>query len=281
MKGHPMAAWRMSFRAGKNGFEMWPLCRQHGVAIIEYSPFDDVDLSKYADGELKDSWKQLAPSSNASLKRFAYEVQIGDVIYVKQGPLIVGKGTVTGPYKFDSKNRFRDPEGTPWQHQHTVLWESDFPKISILVGANQYLTVAGLTAVEVARIEKAANAPPKPASPRRVGDESDIEGLKTEFLATKSKRSRRLRDAAFKKAHGVCAVCKRNFNTFLGGRAIRVLQVHHRDQLSLRDAPAVTTVEDLDVVCANCHLLLHLDIQKALSVDELRRLLKNDDYLRG
>jgi len=45
-----MAAWRMAFRCGFNGFEMWDECLEHKVAIIEYSPFDDVDLSKYERG---------------------------------------------------------------------------------------------------------------------------------------------------------------------------------------------------------------------------------------
>lgn len=31
-----MTAWRMAFRAGKNGEDMWSLCRQFGVAAIEY-----------------------------------------------------------------------------------------------------------------------------------------------------------------------------------------------------------------------------------------------------
>ncbi len=276
-----MTAWRMAFRAGKNGFEMWPYCRELGVAVIEYGPLDDIDLSQYSEGEPEDAWKQLASGPKASLKRVAYRMRKGDVIYVKQGPLIVGKGTVTGPYQFDSNNPIRDPNGAPWQHQRPVRWVSDFPEVRIQVGGNPYLTVAELTAEEVARIEKAAGRAGAPKSPNRVADESDIEGLRTEYRATKSKRSRRLRNMAFIKANGMCAVCGRNFNNFLGGRAIRVLQVHHRDQLSLRVSPAVTKLDDLVVVCANCHLLLHLDSKKALSVDELRGLLKNDDYLSG
>jgi 5-methylcytosine-specific restriction protein A len=54
----------------------------------------------------------------------------------------------------------------------------------------------------------------------------------------------------------------------------RVLQVHHRKQLSSRDAPALTKPEDLAVVCANCHLLIHYDPKRALSVKALRKKLK-------
>ena len=61
-----------------------------------------------------------AALSGASLKRFVYEMEEGDIIYVKQGPRIVGKGAVSGPYQFDKKNRIVDPYGCTWQHQRRV-----------------------------------------------------------------------------------------------------------------------------------------------------------------
>jgi predicted HNH restriction endonuclease len=65
----------------------------------------------------------------------------------------------------------------------------------------------------------------------------------------------------------------------LDGRGVRVLQAHHRAQLSSRDAPSLTKVSDLAVVCANCHLLLHLDPRRALSVEQLHEMLKIDGFL--
>lgn len=110
----------------------------------------------------------------------------------------------------------------------------------------------------------------------RCAEELDIEGTKTEIVLLRSKRSRKLRDKAFKAANGVCCVCDRDFTKVLGGRGVRVLQVHHRDQLSARVAPSVTKIGDLAVVCANCHLLLHLDSDKALGVQKLREMLRAD-----
>jgi hypothetical protein len=108
----------------------------------------------------------------------------------------------------------------------------------------------------------------------RYGDEGDIEGTKTEVLRLTTKRSRRLRDLAFRAANNICSVCDRDFSTVLDGRGVRVLQVHHRKQLAARDAPSLTKVSDLVVVCANCHLLIHLDPKKALSVRTLRNMLR-------
>ena len=105
-------------------------------------------------------------------------------------------------------------------------------------------------------------------------DESDIEGTKTEVLRFTTKRSRRLRDLAFRAANNICSVCDRDFSTMLDGRGVLVLQVHHRLQLASRDAPSVTKLSDLVVVCANCHLLIHLDSKKALPVQTLRNMLR-------
>jgi hypothetical protein len=137
-----MTAWRMAFRVGQDGYELWPECHRLGVAVIEYGPVDDIDLSRYSEGEPRSAWSQLAPPQQTSLKRFVYEMQEHDVIYVKQGPMIVGKGVVTGPYRFDKKNRIQDPNGTPWQHQRRVTWEAGFPEVRIQIGPQQVMTLA-------------------------------------------------------------------------------------------------------------------------------------------
>jgi len=105
-----------------------------------------------------------------------------------------------------------------------------------------------------------------------------IEGTRTEVKHLSSKRNRRLRDSAFAEAKGICAVCGRNFSKMLAGRGARALQVHHRKQLSAFEMPTVTTLEDLAVVCANCHCLLHLNPKQALSIEELKKMLSSEDY---
>jgi Zn finger protein HypA/HybF involved in hydrogenase expression len=250
---------------------MWPDCQRVKVAAIEYSSVDDIDLSQYSEGEPKEAWSELAPSQQASLKRLVYEMDEGDVIYVKQGPTIVGKGVVAGPYRFDKKNRIQEPDGAFWQHQRRVDWVPAFPEVRIQLGHQQAVTLVPLSAEDVEGVEQAVAS--------CFAEESDIEGTKTEITSVKTKRSRKLRDLAFKYARGICCVCRRDYSKVLAGRGVRVLQVHHRDQLSARDAPTITKVSDLAVVCANCHLLLHLDPGKALSVEELRQMLQADAFL--
>lgn len=266
-----MTTWRMSFRAGTNGEEMWPECYRRGVAVIEYAPVDDVDLSGYGQGEPRTAWSQLAPSQSASLKRFVYEMAIGDVVYVKKGPLIVGRGVVASDYEFNKKSPIAGPDGAPWQHQRQVKWTPGFPEVLVQVGDQQVVTLIKLKPEDAEHVESAVT--------QCFADESAIEGTVTEIWQVRRERNQKLRDKAYRAAKGICCVCGFDFAKLLGGRGVRVLQVHHRKQLASSDQPRVTKFSDLAVVCANCHLLLHLDPKNALSVKTLRTLLVEDGVL--
>jgi predicted HNH restriction endonuclease len=87
-------------------------------------------------------------------------------------------------------------------------------------------------------------------------------------------RNAALRKAALERANGTCEACSVIFSKVLGGTGVRALHVYHRQQLAQREVPSVTKVEDLAVVCANCHALIHADPQCALPVEELRMRLE-------
>jgi hypothetical protein len=144
----------MSFRAGNQGHEMWPECLRLGVAAITYDPLAATDLSKHPPGQPLALWEQLSVSQKVSLRRVAYEMRPGDVIYVKQGPKIIDKGTVVSGYEYDSRSRIVDPFGTTWSHQVRVSWSAEFPEVEMLLGTEQY-TVRELSIEDVERIEKA------------------------------------------------------------------------------------------------------------------------------
>lgn len=101
-----------------------------------------------------------------------------------------------------------------------------------------------------------------------------LEGVRTEVVTYKQGRSRALRDRALARSNGICKVCRVNYSALLDGRGVRVLQVHHRKQLAATDRPQLTKLSDLAVVCANCHLLIHMDSKKALSVEKLRAMMR-------
>lgn len=270
-KGSKMASWRMAFRAGTNGYDLWPECRKRGIAIIQYGPVNDLDLSQYPVGEPREVWKELAGPPQTSLRRFL-EMQVGDTLYVKSGPKIVGRGTVDSPYYFDHAGRV-EHAGELWQHQRKVIWEKDVPEVDNPTTQN-IVTVKPLTAADVRKIEGQYRE--KRNGDARTATDNDIEGLRYEIVTMTTKRSRRLRDTAFKLSNGICRVCERDYSKLLDGRGIRVLQVHHTRMLSRNEAEVRTTLKDLVVVCANCHLLLHLDPKKPLTVKRLKQLLKTN-----
>jgi hypothetical protein len=138
---------------------MWEDCRRLGVAAITHGyGFEKTDLAKYPQGEPKEQWACLAPAQKASLRRVAYEMKAGDVIYVKEGPEIVGKGVVRGglrrAYQFDPSGRLKSPDGFPWPHQVPVRWASDFPSVRISLGSEP-LTVKELAPSKLNLLEKA------------------------------------------------------------------------------------------------------------------------------
>ena len=124
-------------------------------------------------------------------------------------------------------------------------------------------------------ILEAAHAEPKGTVPSLADAAAEFTGI-IESIARETKviaksRSRRLRDAVVHRSQGVCEACGTDFSAVLNGRGRRALQVHHKDQLSLQEAPKTTEVGDLAVVCADCHAIIHADPQMATPVDVLRR----------
>lgn len=149
-----MTAWRMAFRAGTGGEEMFRKCVRCGVASITYYPIAEVDLSEYAEGEPKELWSKLSSAQVYSLRQVAYKMKKGDVIYAKQGKMIVGKGIVKDGYQFDKQHRIIDPNNEPWTHQVPVAWLPNFIEVEISVGDQQRYTVRTISQDDVQRIER-------------------------------------------------------------------------------------------------------------------------------
>ena len=64
-----------------------------------------------------------------------------------------------------------------------------------------------------------------------------------------------------------------DFRAVANGLGERCLVVHHKKQLKDYDEPKWTSASDLAVVCANCHMMIHANPAKALSVAQLRKKL--------
>ena len=117
-----------------------------------------------------------------------------------------------------------------------------------------------------AKVWRAARGLPSTAVDKR------MEGMVTE---SKSKyRDPALRSAALALADGRCTGCEKNYRRVAGGKGDKCLVVHHKKQLKDTDQPVETRVSDLAVVCANCHMMIHANRDRALTLAQLRKLLK-------
>jgi nitroreductase len=129
LKEDRMKYWRMAFREGSQGYSLWPLCKNHNVAAISYTPIDSIDLSNFpGKKEPVRLWKKLSSSQQSSLFKAANEMQIGDVIYAKEGTEIVGRGRVMGHYKYGLNKKILSPGGYLWPHQIPVFWDRSFKR---------------------------------------------------------------------------------------------------------------------------------------------------------
>jgi hypothetical protein len=54
-----------------------------------------------------------------------------------------------------------------------------------------------------------------------------------------------------------CEVCNFDFSAVYGELGIGFIECHHEDPLSGRDGSTVTRLDDLRLVCSNCHRMLH------------------------
>ncbi len=74
--------------------------------------------------------------------------------------------------------------------------------------------------------------------------------------------------------HGtVCSGCGTDYGKRAGGLGVHALDVHHLEPLATRGA-GVTGLEELAVVCASCHRMLHGDAgSPVLTPEELARRL--------
>ena len=257
-----MTVWRMSLRQGSQGHEMWPICFECGVIAISYEGTNHLDLSRYSEGEPAKVWSTLYSAQSASLRRVVHEMRRGDVIYVKQGPEIVGRGRVTGGYKYKLNKRIVDADDDLWPHQRPVKWEPDFEPFRLLLGA-EALVVKKLDERQVRQLEKGSQAAAVQAQ------KAAAEEGRTRTATVHFRKRNRAPVQAKKHNAKRCEICRFSFREVYGMGEPDGLQVHHKTPLAEQQGKTVTSLADLVVVCPNCHAAMH-STRPALSADDVR-----------
>lgn len=70
-----------------------------------------------------------------------------------------------------------------------------------------------------------------------------------------------------------CEVCRFDFGRVYGQLGEGYIECHHKTPLHKLRVAQKTTLEDLALVCANCHRMLHKSIN-TLTVEELKKIVK-------
>jgi len=266
-----MNYWRMAFRKGSQGYEMWPDCLKRGIAAIGYYFNDETvveDCSKLTEDQYDEIWRAKRPravSPRNSLKNLAYRMKKGDIIYVKQGPFIVGKGKITSRYKYD-------PDilaGTEmeWEHYVKVDWQRNFPRFRAVLGVDQ-TTVLKLEGDRLKKLEKL-----EPEAFRESEAFEAEEGERVNAETTFIIRNRALIEAKKANSDFRCEVCEMNFKEEYGDIGERFIIAHHLNPLGNREEASKTTLDDIALVCANCHAMLHRG-NPPLSIIDLRQRMR-------
>lgn len=109
--------------------------------------------------------------------------------------------------------------------------------------------------------------------------ESYKEGGALYMLHLKRERSaaavRDKKDAVFQETGKLdCEVCGFDFYAVYGSLGTGFIECHHRIPLHLMKSSGATKLEDLALLCANCHRMIHRKMS-SMSVDELKQIINN------
>lgn len=266
-----MKYWRMAMKMGSRGIPMWPRCQEFGVAAITYSPVINVDFTLFPRENKPDGWNGLHPTQKSSLEKLVYDFSPGDVIYVKDGGMIVSKGKIQTKYFYDYSNNIIDDDGDSWPHQVKVNWDKSFPQIEILLGAEHH-TVHELSSKNVEDIENRVVAIPNLRPSIVLRDEIELfdEGARfkeeQEFRKRNSLLIKKKKDASDYK----CEVCGFNFGEFYGNTGANFIEAHHL--IMIADGKRKSSMDDIALICSNCHSMVHKR-KPPYSIEEVRIMI--------
>lgn len=84
----------------------------------------------------------------------------------------------------------------------------------------------------------------------------------------------RLAKAKFKRERSslLCEICDFDFENVYGERGEDYIEAHHRTPISHLDAATQVTIDDLAMVCSNCHRMLHR--QPWTTVEKLKKMIQ-------
>jgi predicted HNH restriction endonuclease len=151
----------------------------------------------------------------------------------------------------------------PWSHQVPVKWESDFAEVKILLRGEQ-VTVLELSQEDLNKIEANRKEAEK-SNQKKEAIEGGVYKRETLFRA----RNRALIQAKKVNSNYCCEACGFNFFEEYGEIGKHFIIAHHIVPMSAKRKPIKTTLDDIALLCANCHAMVHVK-HPPLSISDLK-----------
>ena len=110
--------------------------------------------------------------------------------------------------------------------------------------------------------------------------ESTLEGTSKQVMHYRRERDDKIVRAKktsvfLEKGKLECEACNFNFENKYGFRGENYIEVHHTMPLSESDNGQITFLEDLVLLCSNCHRIIHRK-EPWISVEDLKRLIEEE-----
>ncbi len=101
------------------------------------------------------------------------------------------------------------------------------------------------------------------------------EGATTTYIQTRRERDPDARKAAIEKYGTSCMACGFNFDKFYGAEiSLGYAEVHHTKPLADSDIERETSIEELVVLCSNCHRVIHRRKGDMLDWHYIRKIVR-------
>lgn len=107
------------------------------------------------------------------------------------------------------------------------------------------------------------------------------EGAIEEMVVELRKRDPHLKSSAIQAYGTVCQICGFDFSEIYGELGKGYIELHHKRPLSESIEIQQTTLEDVAIVCSNCHSMLHRNGKNALPVQALIEIIQMQKVARG
>ncbi len=286
----------------------------YGVINFDMTPMlDTYKMQQNFENHLKKKFtnpKDREESAYKQLSNFCF-LREGDIIFLygKESLSIAGIGVVIKPYYYDPEKHKRIFEGKPIfenlgdkdSHFVDIKWFYDGPTFKIkdiklkkklrrtatiieldssdankiLNDAPKRLDIDFSKYIQISKEQKPIEEESEEITDPDVKEETDYaEGRKYEAKILLSSRNRKIVEGKKRKSNYTCEICNLNFKSKYGEIGENYIVAHHKDPIALGQRN--TKLEDLILVCDNCHRMLHKG--PPYTTEELRK--KIEDAMR-